>query len=230
MTQLAFARTAVAAAALAASSLAAQAAPVYVTAIAVLPGGLATLQAARSTWASNAAGLGAALSTEGFESFSAGNPINFGPFIATLTNGTGFTQESGNNLITTQGSSVLQFVSSSTSLTSVEFVFGTAINAFGVDITSIDRPDLTVTFLDDLGNTVGGLASGQTTARALFFGVTNATAFTKARFTFNEVDTLNFDNLQWGSAGATVPEPGSLMLVALAILGLVAVQRQRAGR
>jgi len=84
--------------------------------------------------------------------------------------------------------------------------------------------------VDELGNTVGGLTSGAETARALFFGAANATAFTKARFTFSETETLNFDNLQWGSGGAAAPEPGSLMLVALAILGLLAVRRQRAGR
>jgi hypothetical protein len=165
------------------------------------------------------------LSSEGFEVFAAGNPIDFGPFTIELVDGNGFSQISGNNLITTEGDSVISFETLGSTV--VDFAFDNPINAFGVDITSIDFAPTTVSFLDDLGNTLDDFAMAEF-AGATFFGVTNNVAFSTVRFTFTGAEILNFDNLQFGARSA-VPEPATLGmgLSALAILLVVARNQRR---
>jgi hypothetical protein len=202
-----------------------QAAPIYYTASDVLPAGLATLTAERTNFQLGAAGLGVVLSSEGFEVFAAGNPIDFGPFTIELVDGVGFSQLTGNNLITTEGDSVISF--DTLGSTVVEFAFDSPIHAFGVDITSIDFAPTTVSFLDDLGNTLDDFAEAEF-ASATFFGVTNDAAFSTVRFTFTGTETLNFDNLQFGARSA-VPEPATLGmgLSACAIALVYARSRRR---
>ncbi len=214
----------IAVAAVLAISAVANAVPVYYTAFGVLPTDLGTLQAARNTWRTAAGGT---TSVEGFESFSDGNPINFGGFTASLTNGGGFNQSTGNNLITTEGNSVLTFTTFETGSTAVDFTFGAAINFFGVDITSIDFDETHVSFLDNLGNVLNDFVVDPEFAGASFFGVINTQAFSTVRFEFTGDEFLNFDYVEYGSGSGVVPEPGTLTLLGVGLLGVARVIRRK---
>lgn len=208
----------------------AHALPTYFTESAVLPGGLAALAAERELFRAASAGGGVSLSTESFELISAGTAIDFGPFTATLLGGAGFSQISGNSLITTDGNSVLSFsrlLISPSGVVSVLFSFDAPINAFGIDLTSIDETGTTVSFLDDLGNVLNNFAGTGSLGGATFFGVYNSQPFSTVRFDFlaSASEILNFDYLQFGVAGK-VPEPASLALVGVGIAGLAAWRRR----
>lgn len=208
------------------SSTAALASPTYYLANASIPNGeVGILQAERAIWQADV-GFGP-LYTEGFESFTDGNPIDFGDFTATLINGGGFWQQSGNDLVTTEGNSVMYFdMYGYNNSTAVEFAFDEAIYAFGVDITSIDfAPPTTVTFLDDNGNVLNDFAIQGVWGGATFLGVINDQAFSKARFNFTGDEFLCFDYLQYG--GAAIPEPTTLTLLGLGLLGAIGVIRRR---
>ena len=203
--------------------------PTYFTADAVLPNGIGTLISKRNEFHTMSTSNGATLALEGFESFTNGNPINFGAFTATLINGfnNSFTQVSNNFSITTQPNSVMSF--STLGSTAVELAFTSVINAFGVDITSIDSTATSISFLDDIGNvlnafSVGGVSNGGAT----FFGVFNNQAFSKVRFNFAGQETLNLDYLEFGTAPSlSVPEPKQMLLIGLGIVGLALVYRRK---
>jgi|GEM_PF-2573058 len=205
------------------SSTAALATPTYYLANADLPNGqLGILQAERALWQS-AAGT---LASEGFESYMEGNPLDFGAFQASLAGGDGFWWQSGNNLITTEGNAVLYFLMHGNG-TTVEFDFDYALNSFGLDITSIDfAPPTTVTFLDDNGNVLNDFAIKDVWGGATFFGVVNDQAFSKVRFDFTGYEYLAFDYLQY-SSGPAIPEPTTLTLLGLGLLGAMGVIRRR---
>jgi PEP-CTERM motif len=210
----------------AASSLAAAvtAAPVYFTADAILPAGIADLQTKRTEWA---AGAGT-LTQNGFEApFAAGSVVNFVDFSMALISGGGsFSTISNNNLITTEGTDVISF--STTGSTSVIFSFANSINAFGVDITSIDFAPTTVSFYDNIGNELSAFNTFPGWAGATFFGVNNDEGFNSVVFSFTGSEILNFDNLQYGaSAPAAVPEPGTLAFMGLGLVGLGLVRGRK---
>jgi hypothetical protein len=203
--------------------------PTYFTADAVLPNGIGTLASKRNEFHLTASSNATSLALEGFESFANGSPINFGGFTATLINGfnNSFTQVSNNISITTQPISVLSF--STLGSTAVELAFNSVINAFGVDITSIDSTATTISFLDDIGNVLNAFAvGGVNNGGATFFGVFNNQAFSKVRFNFAGQETLNLDQLEYGTApNVSVSEPYQMVLLAAGITGLVAARRRK---
>lgn len=208
---------------IAVASLSAQ--PLFRQATAVLPGGLATLQSERAVFAGDAGSLGAALSTEGFETAVAGHPLNFGGFTVSLLSGS-FGVTNDNNLVITEGSRAINFETPTT----LRFTFSSAVNAFGLDITSIDFASTSIDFADNLGNSTV-LATAPEFASANFFGVTNTQAFSWVDFTFAGDESIVLDNVQFGSAAAAVPEPATLFLLSIGAALLLAVQarRQRIG-
>ncbi|MCU0648588.1 MAG: PEP-CTERM sorting domain-containing protein [Gemmatimonadaceae bacterium] len=199
--------------------------PAYRQANAELPAGLATLTASRTLWQGDATARGvASLQTQGFETIADGNPLTFGGVTMQLQSSSGgFSGLSNNDLITTEGIRVMSFVT--TGATFVDFTFAQAINAFGVDITSIDFTSTSGSFEDNLGNT-RNLGFAPVFAGASFFGVTNAQAFTSVRLSFTGSEILNFDNLQWGRA-TVIPEPSTVALFATGLIGLLGATRRR---
>ncbi len=110
--------------------------------------------------------------------------------------------------------------------TAVEFSFNSAINAFGIDITSIDFSPTHVSFLDDLGNVLSDFSHPNVWAGATFFGAYNDQAFSTVRFEFTGSEYLNFDQLEYGAKSA-VPEPGTMLLLGSGLVGLVGYRRMR---
>jgi hypothetical protein len=196
----------------------AQAAPVYNVVEAVLPGGLATLQAERAAWAT---AHGGGLSTEGFEGLAAApaSPFDFGAF--TLTSSVGLTLFGANALTRTEGVKGLGFSGNGT----VTFTFDSAITAFGIDWSSFDQGSTVVAYSDDAGGAVADIFVPVTPAGGGFFGVRNTDGFTSVSFQVTQAEILEFDYIQWGTAAA-VPEPMSLLLV-VAGLAAVGVSRSR---
>jgi len=199
---------------------AAAAVPVYTTADAVLPGGLGTLQTARSNAITS---FGNAVSTEGLNSGISGNSVALTDFTMSLSSGN-FGQGSGNNLVQTEGSGYASFGIPNT----LTFSFNSAINFFAIDITSIDFSGTTVSFFDNLGNTLNNFGAAPSFAAATFFAVANDVAFSTVSFSFGSRETIAIDNVQYGTSVAPVPLPASLPLLGAGIVAVGALRRRKA--
>lgn len=185
----------------------------------ILPGGgVSTLQAERAIWAAES---GATLSSEGFEGLSSdGNFFDFGDFSVSIATGA-FTLFGANSLTRTEGENGLGFSGNNI----VTFLFDSVQTAFGIDWSSFDQTATNVAYADNGGGANGDLFEPVVTAGAGFFGVNNLNGFTEISFTVTQNETLEFDNIQYGSV-APVPVPAGLPLL-IAGLGTLAYLRRR---
>lgn len=110
------------------------------------------------------------------------------------------------------------------------FNFTTAIDSFGAYFTGVQRADATLTYTDGTTTTLtlpaASLGSGGTT----FFGFSDsgATILSIAFFTGTGGDFVGIDDIRYGTAGTTpVPEPATLSLLGVGLLGFGLMRRRR---
>lgn len=120
---------------------------------------------------------------------------------------------------------------------SATFTFGSAITAFGLAIGGAgDVAALTLTALLSNGSSVTAVGPNHTgpftvfqAGDRLYFGVIDLAGFSSITFTPNSRgDGIFFDSLSYGTAGTSVPEPGTLALLGLGLAGLGLSRRRKA--
>ncbi|MEH6626495.1 MAG: PEP-CTERM sorting domain-containing protein [Motiliproteus sp.] len=104
-----------------------------------------------------------------------------------------------------------------------------SVYAFGLwlgDFATVGQS--TLTLLTDTGAISSYVFPNQSRGTDNFFGIVDSTTqFVKASLTASTSgDIIGFDNVQWGGT-TSVPEPGTLLLLGLGIVGLALVRRKR---
>jgi len=190
---------------------------------------LATVAGAQAAvvYTSEAAFVAASGGGLSFESFE--NPISVTGTSVTVADATftctssvwcpGFfgTRALGN---ATDGQQTVYFATPS----SVTFTFNDAITHFGVDVIdlgTVGATDLTVDYVNGSSVVYTNYSGGG----VLFVGVIDSTPFVSVTFSATAPDDgIDFDRMQY--KGGVIPEPASLALVGLGLVGLASLRRR----
>jgi len=107
------------------------------------------------------------------------------------------------------------------------FDFDTAVDLVGLNVFDIeDTQPGSVTFLDASGNEIGVLTMPTTNDNGVAFMEFGEIAQGVARMTVEFNGSGAIDNIT-GQASATIPEPGTLALFGVGLIGLTALRRRR---
>jgi len=155
--------------------------------------------------------------------FESGLPAGVGASGGSITNNSGCGALCGFN--TTAGGQYFYLLVGGTAT----FTFTTPINAFGVYITGL-QTDLvaqeTLTFSDGSSQTINTPTA--TGGGGAFMGFTDIGASIVSISYNASNDVVSLDDVQYGTAGAAVPEPSSLLLLGtgLLVLGMVVIRKR----
>lgn len=110
--------------------------------------------------------------------------------------------------------------------TSITATFDPHTTAVATDVFNLRYNDnITVTVIDDTGSHTYNVAV--TNPNYSFFGLTTDVGYIDSITFTPGVSWVGLDNFSYGDAGAPVPEPSTILLVGVGLLGLVGYSRKR---
>ncbi|MBK17493.1 MAG: hypothetical protein CMM52_01460 [Rhodospirillaceae bacterium] len=133
-------------------------------------------------------------------------PAGFCAAFTTATDGTNFIHASG----------------------STTYTFDDAINAFSFTLSHHNVVD-SLSITTNAGDVLSGLGTPNFGTGASFFGIINDTAtFTEVTVTYGrDDDSVGIDEIRFGELASTIPEPGTIAIFGLSLLGLAGIRRHR---